>query len=218
MRSRSQHPSAVIAVPLLAVGLAFPAAAATANYDSAGSQDVAVRIAGTPPVADAAPSPVPADATPAAATPADAANLVGRRVPPFPPTLPELGGTCFSAPGHGSAAEVCAYSVSVHGSDADNPSHAMVLKAVGRDDDAAIWRVLDVIERPEIAGAGFLHYGCEPLAGDARVVLAVADMASDGEWYDPVHRAWAFDFSAEHIREIDTARVRCLNEGYGYDG
>ncbi|MCF7222552.1 hypothetical protein [Marilutibacter chinensis] len=146
------------------------------------------------------------------------ADLIGHEVPPFPEALGELGGTCFSAPGSGPQSGICAYSVSIHGTDATRPTHAMVLKAVGRDGDHVVWRVLEVVERPAIEGAGFVHYGCESLAGDDVVVLAVADLAPDGEWYEPLHRAWAFDFATEGIAEVDVAQVRCVNEGYGYDG
>ena len=177
-------------------------------------------LAGALPAAPAATdAPGGADGPEAAAGMAtDPAALVGRRVPPYPEPLADLGGTCFSAPAPGPGSEVCAYSVSIHGPEAGNPTHAMVLKAVGRDGDNAVWRVLEVVERPPIDGAGFVHYGCEPLDGDAVVVLAVADLAPDGEWYEPVHRAWAFDFATERLRGIDVAGVRCINEGYGYDG
>lgn len=147
-----------------------------------------------------------------------AESLIGREVPPYPAGLDELGGTCFSAPGSGPDSRVCAYSISIHGKDMAHVTHALVLRQVGRDGNHAVWRVLEAVERPAIEGAAFVHLGCEPLDDGRAVVLALARTEAAGEWYEPVHQAWAFDFEAERLDEVDATGVRCPNEGYGYEG
>lgn len=152
------------------------------------------------------------------ATVVDADSLIGREVPPYPPGLDELGGTCFSAPGTGPGSEVCAYSVSIHGTDMTHVSHALALRQIGRDGNHAVWRVLDAVERPAIEDAAFVPMGCEPLDDGRSVILALAKTDATQAWFEPVHKAWVFDFEAERLIEVDATGVHCPNEGYGYDG
>lgn len=151
------------------------------------------------------------------------AALIGRTVPPFPPELPDLGGSCFSAPAGASAdpaaSAICAYAFSAHGPDWPRLSHVLVLKAIGHEGNQTQWRVLDVLERPtQPPGRMLAFHGCLRDGRDAPALLAWVDAEGEGEWYEPVYRAWEFDFARERLREIPPAGVRCVNEGHGYDG
>lgn len=155
----------------------------------------------------------------AAVAPPPTPELIGRMVPPYPPELPDLGGSCFSAPGTGPASAICAYAFSAHGSGWERLTHVLVLKAVGHVDNQTQWRVLDVLARPaEPAGRTLIYHGCVRGDRSGAALVAWIDASTDAEWFEPVYRAWEFDFARERLREVPVEGVRCLNEGYGYDG
>lgn len=164
-------------------------------------------------------------------TPPDAERSLGAQwrgvvVPPLPSGWRELGGHCIG-PDHTPEA-VCATMVSLL-RDEQSGLHAVLATrplrhADGtpvRGDRKALELVTDAIEPDALAKAGHeLSAGlCQRDGRDDRRIVAIVRFDPQADWYAHAHLrgVWRLDEDGR-FQPIPVDGVRCLNEGYGYDG
>ena len=147
----------------------------------------------------------------------DASALVGQVVPPYPDGLVSRSGTCLARePGD---AHVCDYGVGLLEDAQGHARYVLAEQAAGVGGDGhPAWRVLDVMPYPPMGPDRVLAIAqCERDGVADGAILAVVALR-DREWLEPAEHAWRLDFASGRFVEIATAGLRCMNEGYGFDG
>ena len=159
----------------------------------------------------------------------NAAQLAGRQwrgvvVPPYPSGWRELGGSCI---GQGDLPDaMCATMVSLLRDEQSGIRSLFATRPLRHADGSPVGDarqplelVTDAIEPPALDDAQ-----AEPSIGlcqrdgrgDRRIV-AIVHPDADIEWYTRLDGAWRLDDDGR-FQPIPADGVRCLNEGYGYDG
>jgi len=141
---------------------------------------------------------------------------VGYVVPPYPSGWKEAGGACIGSVD--DVADLCRHSI-VEVIDAQSGIRmVLALEPVKSFSNPSLSRIAAVLEPealfdPELA----VSYGLCQLRGiDDRTVVALVHY-DENEWL-PAREAWRFDAAPGRFVPLPPAEVRCLNEGFGYDG
>jgi hypothetical protein len=144
-------------------------------------------------------------------------------VPPYPDGVHELGGSCIGQGTSGDA--MCAVSVAVLKDEQSGTRTVVAMRRLHHFDgspvggDKPLGLVTDALEPEALDDAGndvsigLCQHDAQP---DSRIV-AVIRPDVDTEWYTRFDGVWRLD-EAGRFQPIGPTGVRCLNEGYGYDG
>lgn len=161
-----------------------------------------------------------------ASTAADesAAGWRGSVVPPYPSGVRELGGSCI---GEGSSGEAtCAVSISVVKDEQSGARTILALRRLHHPDgnavggDRPLGLVTDALEPAVLDDADTTDVAigmCQRAGRDDSRIVAIIRPDRDIEWYTRLAGAWRLGADGR-FSAIEAAEVRCLNEGYGYDG
>ena len=151
---------------------------------------------------------------------AQAVELVGKTMPPYPQGLRDIGGTCLSD--SEDPAHVCDYSIGVLADASDDPEADAVLRYVvagrmaGRDGPLALWKITDAQPYPKVAkGFSWQAGSCRVDKVDDAKLVAVVRHDNSQEYLADVAWARRLDLGSGKFAVIDPARVDCINEGYG---
>lgn len=149
-----------------------------------------------------------------------AVELIGKTMPPYPPGLQDVGGSCLSD--STDPAHVCDFSIGLLADANADPGAEPVMRYVvagrmaGREGPLALWKITDAQTYPKV-GKGYYWQ-----AGSCRVdkvadanVIAVVQQSSEEEYLTDVAWARRLDLKSGKFSVIDPARVDCVNEGYG---
>ncbi len=148
------------------------------------------------------------------------ADWIGRIDRPAPSGHREIAGTCIAR-----GEDACHEAISVL-RDEQSGTHAVIatrqLRAL--DDSRPggarpLSLVTDALEVQALDAQGNeISVGlCEQGGQSAPRIVAVIDRDLDSEWYVRFERLWRLD-DAGRLQPLPARGVRCLNEGYGYDG
>lgn len=147
----------------------------------------------------------------------------GSVVPPYPSGVRELGGACI---GEGSSGEaMCAVSISVVKDEQSGARTVLAIRRLHHPDgnavggDRPLGLVTDVLE-PAVLDDDATEVAiglCQRDGGDDSRIVAIVRPEPDIEWYTRLRGAWRVGADGR-FAAIEAAGVRCLNEGYGYDG
>lgn len=151
---------------------------------------------------------------------ADAVELIGKTVPPYPEGLQDVGGSCLSDsadPDH-----VCDFSIGLL-ADAGTDSNAEpVLRYVvagrmaGREGPLALWKITDMQPYPKVGKGFFWQAGsCRVDKVDDAKLIAVVRQGAEQEYLTDVAWARRLDLKSGKFSVVDPVRVDCVNEGYG---
>jgi hypothetical protein len=144
-------------------------------------------------------------------------------VPPYPGGVRELGGSCIGQGTSGDA--MCAVSVAVLKDEQSGTRTVVAVRRLHHVDgspvggDKPLGLVTDAVEPEALDDArndvaiGLCQRDAQP---DSRIV-AVMRPDANTEWYTRFDGVWRLD-DAGRFQPIAPAGVRCLNEGYGYEG
>jgi hypothetical protein len=151
---------------------------------------------------------------------ADAVELIGKTVPPYPEGLQDVGGSCLSDsddPEH-----VCDFSIGLLADASTDSSAEPMLRYVvagrmaGREGPLALWKITDVQTYPKTGKGFFWQAGsCRVDKVDDAKVIAVVRQGAEQEYLTDVAWARRLDLKSGKFSVIDPARVDCINEGYG---
>lgn len=144
-------------------------------------------------------------------------------VPPYPSGVRELGGACIGEGNSGEA--ICAVSVAVVKDEQSGVKTILAVRRLHHPDGRAVGgdRPLDLVtDALEPAAldddATDIVIGlCQRDGHDDSRIVAIVRPDPDIEWYTRLPGAWRLDADGR-FSAIEAADVRCLNEGYGYDG
>lgn len=141
---------------------------------------------------------------------------IGAIVPPWPDGTRETQGVCIGsadAPGG-----ICGHSVAVLDDAQSGLRTVLALRAAKHFGDRPLWHVADALEPDALADRSVevVVALCQVDGRDDGHALALV-RRDETEWL-PALQAWRFDTVAGRLHELPAATVRCLNEGFGYDG
>lgn len=170
------------------------------------------------------PSPAAHAQSPAAGADADVASQWrGTVVPPYLSGMRELGGACIG-PGPGGKS-MCALSVSVLRDEQSGIRTILATRRLHHPDGSAVGGqrplglVTDANEPAALDDAGneVSIDLCQHNGREDRRIVAIVHPAPDIEWFTRLHGVWRVDEDGR-FQPIPADGVRCMNEGYGYDG
>jgi hypothetical protein len=147
-------------------------------------------------------------------------ELIGKTMPPYPPGLRDVGGSCLSE--SADPAHVCDYSIGLLG-DADanpeaepSPRYVVAGRMAGREGPLALWKITDAQAYPKVGKGYYWQAGsCRVDQADDAKVIAVVQQSSDQEYLTDIAWARRLDLTTGKFSAIDPKRVDCINEGYG---
>lgn len=141
---------------------------------------------------------------------------IGAIVPPYPDGVRETQGTCIGsvdAPGG-----ICGHAVAVLDDAQSGLRTVLALRQAKHFGEQPLWQVLDALEPDALADRAIEVAVATCRLGDADDGAVIALVRPvETEWLPALH-AWRFDTAAGKLRELPAAEVRCVNEGFGYDG
>lgn len=148
------------------------------------------------------------------ATTADAAELVGLTVPPYPDGLLSQQGACIAQ--SRGLDNACDYSIAVLESSDGKPVVLVGERLAGRDDQQkAIWVITDTLPYPAIPEGYLLAIAtCQADGKDDETIIAAVRYEEE-EWLGTSLWARRYDLSKEKFVEHPTAGVQCRNEAAG---
>lgn len=151
---------------------------------------------------------------------AGAVELIGKTVPPYPPGLRDVGGSCLSD--SADPAHVCDFSIGLLADADPDPSAEPVLRYVvagrmaGREGSLALWKITDAQAYPKVEKGYYWQAGsCRVDKADDAKVIAVVRQGAEQEYLTDVAWARRLDLNSGKFSVLDPARVDCVNEGYG---
>ena len=144
-------------------------------------------------------------------------------VPPYPGGVHELGGSCIGQGPSGDA--MCAVSVAVLKDEQSGTRTILAMRRLHHFDgspvggDRPLGLVTDALEPEALDDAGNdVSIGlCQRDAQPDSRIVAVIRPDMDTEWYTRFDGVWRLD-EAGRFEPMPPEGVRCLNEGYGYEG
>lgn len=144
-------------------------------------------------------------------------------VPPYPGGVRELGGSCIGEGISGDA--MCAISVAVLKDEQSGTRTVIAVRRLHHFDgspvggDKPLGLVTDALEPEALDDAGNdVSIGlCQRDAQPDSRIVAVIRPDVETEWYTRFDGIWRLD-DAGRFQPIASDAVRCLNEGYGYEG
>jgi hypothetical protein len=144
-------------------------------------------------------------------------------VPPYPSGVHELGGSCIGQGTSGDA--MCTVSVAVLKDEQSGTRTVVAMRRLHHFDgspvggDRPLGLVTDALEPEALDDArndlsiGLCQRDAQP---DSRIVAVIRPDVGT-EWYTRFDGVWRLD-EAGRFQPIAPTGVRCLNEGYGYEG
>ncbi|KAF1712881.1 hypothetical protein [Pseudoxanthomonas sacheonensis] len=151
---------------------------------------------------------------------ASAVELVGKTMPPYPPGLRDVGGSCLSD--SADPAHVCDFSIGLLADAGADPGAEPVLRYVvagrmaGREGPLALWKITDAQAYPKVEKGYFWQAGsCRVDKVDDAKVIAVVRQGAEEEYLADVAWARRLDLKSGKFSVLDPTRVDCVNEGYG---
>jgi hypothetical protein len=151
---------------------------------------------------------------------AGAVELIGKTMPPYPPGLRDIGGSCLSD--STDPAHVCDFSIGLLAdADADPdaepvPRYVVAGRMAGREGPLALWKITDAQTYPKVEKGYFWQAGsCRVDKVDDAKVIAVVRQGAEGEYLTDVAWARRLDLKSGKFSVLDPTRVDCVNEGYG---
>lgn len=165
--------------------------------------------------AQSAPGDIAAPA--ATGTVANAAALVGVRVPPYPGGLIDIVGSCI--PGGEGLEHVCDYGISVLGQGDRDAGTAQGVYLVGtRNTDPAadmpVWEITDALDMPAADGYVLQIADCRV---DGQPLRSVAALVRHGGEEFSTDIAWSrlYDTATGKFVEAGSAKIDCIDPGAG---
>lgn len=151
---------------------------------------------------------------------AGAAELIGKTMPPYPPGLRDIGGSCLSD--STDPAHVCDFSIGLL-ADADTdpeaepvPRYVVAGRMAGREGPLALWKITDAQTYPKVEKGYFWQAGsCRVDKVDDAKIIAVVRQGTEEEYLTDVAWARRLDLKSGKFSVLDPTRVDCVNEGYG---
>ena len=141
---------------------------------------------------------------------------IGAIVPPYPDGTRETQGICIGrvdAPGG-----ICGHALAVVDDAQGGLRTVLALRAAKHFGEGPLWQVVDALEPDALADRdiGVAVATCQVDGREDGHAFALVRPA-EAEWL-PALQAWRFDTATGRLHEVPAATVRCLNEGFGYDG
>jgi hypothetical protein len=151
---------------------------------------------------------------------AGAVELIGKTMPPYPPGLRDIGGSCLSD--STDPAHVCDFSIGLL-ADADTdpeaepvPRYVVAGRMAGREGPLALWKITDAQTYPKVEKGYFWQAGsCRVDKVDDAKIIAVVRQSAEAEYLTDVAWARRLDLKSGKFSVLDPTRVDCVNEGYG---
>jgi len=145
---------------------------------------------------------------------AQAADLVGTTVPPFPDGLDEQGGSCIGP----TPERLCERGVGILIDAAGKQVGVYTGTEAGhRPDGRALWRVTDQLPYPKLGkGQDLIFAQCRHQGVDDGTVMAVV-RRSKLEWLPAVSWAYRVDGASGKFVKLDPKGVDCVNEALDGD-
>lgn len=143
-------------------------------------------------------------------------DWVGHVVPPYPSGWSHVGGGCIGS--DDDLASRCRHMI-VELRDAQSGTRmVLALESVKSFANPPLSRIAAVLEPDALFDPGLaISYDLCQLRGvDDKSVVAIVRY-DDREWL-PAREAWRFDAEAGRFAPLPSGDVRCMNEGFGYDG
>jgi hypothetical protein len=149
-----------------------------------------------------------------------AVELIGKTMPPYPPGLRDVGGSCLSD--STDPAHVCDFSIGLL-ADADTdpdadpvPRYVVAGRMAGREGPLALWKITDAQTYPKVEKGYFWQAGsCRVDKVDDAKIIAVVRQGAEEEYLTDVAWARRLDLKSGKFSVLDPAHVDCVNEGYG---
>ena len=153
----------------------------------------------------------------------EAASWRGVVVPPYPSGVNEIAGTCIGQGTSGDA--MCAVSVAVLKDEQSGIRTIIATRRLHHFDgspvggDRPLGLVTDALEPAALDDSSTdVAIGlCRRNGQDDARIVAIIRPDTATEWYTRFEGVWRLDDDGR-LEPIAPAGIRCLNEGYGYDG
>jgi hypothetical protein len=147
-------------------------------------------------------------------------SLVGKTLPPYPPGLDEIQGSCL--PGGPALAQACDHAIAVIGQRSADPERPalprwiVASRNLDRDAVQPRWRVIDATAAPKPRAGYELQIGSCRLDGvDAPGIVAHVRHRGDDEISRDVRWARRYDLATGKLVVTAPRQVACINEGFG---
>lgn len=147
------------------------------------------------------------------AVPSGAAELVGTEVPPYPPGMESLIGSCLGDAAKGE--DVCAWSVGTLNDSTGAAIGVFAGRSAGNAEDGTPrWLVTGYLALPPGMDGYEVQIGtCRRSGVEDQTIVALARLDPNAEYSDDVAWAAQFDRASGAIAPIEATGIDCLNIG-----